>query len=320
MKKKSLIYRILRRIGYSITKNSNEFSASMVKSYNEENYNELKKLYDKIDDDLFIGGKDLYIGEIPYVGKFVVLKIYINAIPKDNVWKLLNNSFDMTENKWNELEEERKKKAEKEDKEREERMADYDRRKKEELNKKREEYKEKYKVITSFDQIPDEDCIMIYLNKYSEEILIKKYTKNGQTKYQVMKYDRFDKSCSKDEINTKSRKYDRSEDIIKKHFDKGFVAFLYKTFETEKPKEEEKTKKERTIKNFDDFKSNDISIVDYSDRAVAVFGNSYPIKDKLKDLNGRFNKFLTNPKTGKKEAGWIFPKTRKDELEKIINK
>ena len=64
-----------------------------------------------------------------------------------------------------------------------------------------------------------------------------------------------------------------------------------------------------TIKNF--------VIVDYSLKALAVFGDTKPLKDQLKELGGRFNPKLTH--NGTKKAGWIFSKTKEQELNQLIN-
>jgi hypothetical protein len=48
----------------------------------------------------------------------------------------------------------------------------------------------------------------------------------------------------------------------------------------------------------------DFLIVDYSEKALAVFGDTRPVKDELKALGGRFNPKLTHE--GTKKAGWIF--------------
>lgn len=56
----------------------------------------------------------------------------------------------------------------------------------------------------------------------------------------------------------------------------------------------------------------DISIIDYSDKAIAVIGNTKPIKDQLKALGGKFNFRLTCG------VGWIFAKTKREEVEKLI--
>jgi hypothetical protein len=52
----------------------------------------------------------------------------------------------------------------------------------------------------------------------------------------------------------------------------------------------------------------DFIIVDYSQKALAVFGDTRPVKDGLKALGGRFNPKLTHE--GQKKAGWIFSKAR----------
>jgi hypothetical protein len=61
-----------------------------------------------------------------------------------------------------------------------------------------------------------------------------------------------------------------------------------------------------------------LELVDYSEKAIALFGNSKAIKDVLKELGGRFNPHLTNPKTNEKQAGWIFSKKVKDKLESVL--
>ena len=54
------------------------------------------------------------------------------------------------------------------------------------------------------------------------------------------------------------------------------------------------------------------TMVEYSAKAVAVFGNTKPIKDELKAMGGRFNNRLTFK--GEKIAGWIFPKSKEQHL------
>jgi hypothetical protein len=61
-----------------------------------------------------------------------------------------------------------------------------------------------------------------------------------------------------------------------------------------------------------DIKLKGFQIVDYSDKAIAVIGNTKPIKDLLKELGGRFNMYLSCG------AGWIFPKAKRSEVEKLL--
>ena len=57
-------------------------------------------------------------------------------------------------------------------------------------------------------------------------------------------------------------------------------------------------------------------IVDYSEKAIALFGDTRPIKDALAALGGRFNSRLTHE--GEKRAGWIFPKPRIEQVKALI--
>ena len=54
------------------------------------------------------------------------------------------------------------------------------------------------------------------------------------------------------------------------------------------------------------------TLVEYSAKAVAVFGETRAIKDELKAMGGRFNSRLTF--NGKKLAGWIFSKSQEQRL------
>lgn len=50
------------------------------------------------------------------------------------------------------------------------------------------------------------------------------------------------------------------------------------------------------------------TLVEYSEKAVAVFGDTKSIKEELKAMGGRFNSRLTH--NGEKIAGWVFPKSK----------
>ena len=57
-------------------------------------------------------------------------------------------------------------------------------------------------------------------------------------------------------------------------------------------------------------------LVDYSEKAVALFGDTKPIKDRLSDIGGRFNSRLTYD--GQKRAGWIFQKAKEAQVREAI--
>lgn len=80
------------------------------------------------------------------------------------------------------------------------------------------------------------------------------------------------------------------------------------------------------IKSISDFKNSikndtidDIELVQYSDRSYALFGlGTKQIKDNLINLGCRYNKFLTDPKTGEKRPGWIFSNNKLDKIKQLI--
>ena len=59
-----------------------------------------------------------------------------------------------------------------------------------------------------------------------------------------------------------------------------------------------------------------ISIVNYSEKAIAVFGNTKDIKDHLLALGGKFNPSLKQ--NDERVPGWVFPNSKKEEVRKII--
>lgn len=55
-----------------------------------------------------------------------------------------------------------------------------------------------------------------------------------------------------------------------------------------------------------------VQIVDYSEKAIALVGDTKTIKDQLKKMGGRFNPKLSCG------AGWIFPKSKLAEVQKFV--
>lgn len=59
-----------------------------------------------------------------------------------------------------------------------------------------------------------------------------------------------------------------------------------------------------------------LEIVEYSEKAIAVFGDTKPIKDILKDLNGLFRANLTYK--GERRAGWIYSKKQERKVREAL--
>jgi hypothetical protein len=60
-----------------------------------------------------------------------------------------------------------------------------------------------------------------------------------------------------------------------------------------------------------------LSLHNYTEKSVAVFGDTKPFSDRLKELGGRYNPNLTL--NGEKTPGWIFSNKKKEELQQLIN-
>ena len=109
--------------------------------------------------------------------------------------------------------------------------------------------------------------------------------------------------------------YDRS-DMMTDYFDIGFfVDISIGNCEKDyifKPK----IKKCNLKNNVAIIKKDELELVEYSEKALALFGNTKPIKSQLKELGGRFNKFLTHQE--EKKAGWIFSKKKNDQLKLLL--
>lgn len=54
------------------------------------------------------------------------------------------------------------------------------------------------------------------------------------------------------------------------------------------------------------------TLIQYSEKSVAVFGDTKEIKDKLDKMGGKFNRYLKY--NGQVQAGWIFPKYKEEQL------
>ena len=59
-----------------------------------------------------------------------------------------------------------------------------------------------------------------------------------------------------------------------------------------------------------------LEIVEYSEKAIAVFGDTKPIKDVLKGLNGLFRANLTYH--GERRAGWIYSKKQETKVREAL--
>lgn len=97
---------------------------------------------------------------------------------------------------------------------------------------------------------------------------------------------------------------------------KGFIDALAYTAGNEDNIHLESPMQERTQGQEQATAQGEFILVDYSEKAIALFGDTKPIKDRLSDIGGRFNGRLTHD--GQKRAGWIFPKAKEAQVREAI--
>lgn len=117
-----------------------------------------------------------------------------------------------------------------------------------------------------------------------------------------------------------SFRYDDS-DGMQDYFDTNFylkikVSDEYKVIEPKAKKSSVKAEKVEEAKEVGAVTVEGLEIVDYSEKAIAVFGDTKAIKEQLKELGGRFNPSLNY--NGEKRAGWIFSKKQADKVKELI--
>lgn len=118
--------------------------------------------------------------------------------------------------------------------------------------------------------------------------------------------------------------------LLKKHqYDRKFSMYwedeegnkmsltdIIKLYKEENPRKE--LKYIQPISTFEK-PTNDIELVKYSDKSYALFGeDTKNIKDELKALGCRYNRFLTDPKTKEKRPGWILSNYKLDKVKELL--
>ncbi len=59
-----------------------------------------------------------------------------------------------------------------------------------------------------------------------------------------------------------------------------------------------------------------LRVIDYSEKAIALIGDTFSIKDKIKQIGGTFNKSLHIDNST--VPGWIFPINKKNDVEELV--
>lgn len=117
-----------------------------------------------------------------------------------------------------------------------------------------------------------------------------------------------------------SFRYDDS-DGMQDYYDTNFylkikVSDEYQIIEPKVKKNAPKKEQEENANVVEPVTVEGLEIVDYSEKAIAVFGDTKAVKEQLKEFGGRFNPSLNY--NGEKRAGWIFSKKKADEVRELL--
>lgn len=95
----------------------------------------------------------------------------------------------------------------------------------------------------------------------------------------------------------------------------GFQPYWYVKAKSAKPTVKSTTKTTTTPTDF----NGSLQIVDYSDKAIVLTGDTKPIKDEIKALGGKFGSRFDTSKVPS-GIGWLFPKTKLAAVQELVSK
>lgn len=298
--KKTRIYKYIKEVlKYSVQRNSTEFFVYKKTDYikNKEQYTELleaeKNNLATIDKSLFYGNFGVFLSR-DYFGQFLVSYINIGGIYEANIPAAV---FNITGKTVEEIE-----------------TAIQERETAEKL--KWEQYKEEQKK----QQEERDAAAAILIQPVKEEILKICDLKKGEIYNGLVVYT-LQPNTERGEVIIKATKYTRTE--REKKFRK---QESYTTIDKLKEVEFHSSRWDVSKNQFSGYvlKSEekplpikqDIQVVQYSDKCMAIFGDTRPIKEKLKAIGGKFNPYLTH--NGERTPGWILPTTKREQITNLI--
>lgn len=299
--KKERLYRYLKMAGYSVSKNSTTWEAYEMgpaittKEQYEKRLAEVKEKIQSIDKSLYFGSINAAACNL-WGTVYIVAFVKVRAIYEKNLERFIVQltGKSSTEIQIAYTERKEKEKAEYEAQMTEMRKAQEQREQKhramiqEAKNARLQEFTDAgYVPVEKYPPQPGDRAIAFVV--VGEEVRIRHFWFDKEPRQKMMRmFDAYSDSLDAQKPAFGSKISDR----------KVLTGYVLKAKQPEKQPE---TK----------ILSSEISVIDYSDKAIAVMGNTYPIKDQLKKLGARFNRNL------KGGPGWILPVSKKSEVLKI---
>lgn len=136
--------------------------------------------------------------------------------------------------------------------------------------------------------------------------------KDGPTREEVEQIaGKHERKCTRDRWNDDL--WDYNDTAFTSVFGGVDDIFYYRDAAPENREISLYTKPEPKQNKPDTIEAKGVQIIDYSEKAIAIIGDTRAIKDTLKTLGGRFNARLTCG------AGWIFSKAKEATLREALN-
>lgn len=139
--------------------------------------------------------------------------------------------------------------------------------------------------------------------------------KDGPTREEVEQIaGKHERNCTRDRWNDDL--WDHNDTAFTSVFGGVDYIFYYRETAPENKAVSLYTKpepKQNKTNKTDTIEAKGLQIIDYSEKAIAIIGDTRAIKDTLKTLGGRFNAHLTCG------AGWIFSKAKEGILREALN-
>lgn len=257
-----------------------------------------------INKSLFFGNCGVYLSQTPWVGYFLVTYINVGAILEKNVIPCIEN---ITKVSMETIEAAAAEKRAKMEAEQAKRKAEHEADMKARAEK-------KAPIMEAARQLLINAGYRLVLNEPIEinrsYIKIETDTDTGKFNFVAYKYSkeprqkkfRYVKATSPDlNFVFGSREYDKRETVHTTA--SGWIRVI--DIPQQAAKEESKPTPAKTV-----------ILVNYSDKAIALFGDTKPLKEQIKAIGGRFNPFLNN--NGIKQAGWILPAQKIEQAKALI--
>lgn len=300
--KRKRIAKRLNTLNFHYNRNSQVTNFSIMEMVRKDNFEEIRtkllELKNKIDNTLYFGHISLYSGQIFGV-TYLCFDLYINAIYERNI-ELFLNKLGATIELYNESENKKQ-------------IAELEYKNKLELEQKENEAKRNLSIINkqkdieilqAYPKIDKTNNPGLYILRsfdYNNELIFKViylYLPKGKNKVRSNKTEYLTIS---EALNHKpEQKY--SDNI----YNSKLTGYLITQPEIKKEVKQITKIENKPI-------SNNLQLINYSIKSIAIIGNTKPIKDDLKAIGGRFNFHLTCG------PGWIFPLTKLTEIQNKFN-